>query len=486
MIKQNTHIMQKHLLLFYFIFIQLSLFAQLDPNNNLDNYVEIYLNNTSAPSLSAGISQDGIIKWSKYAGYADLENSVFASNLTKYRIASISKSITAVAVMQLFETGKIKLDEKITAYLTDIPKLKWVPTVRQLLNHTSGFRAYINDEFDNKKYFPTLNSVLNEYLRDSMVYEPGTRYLYSSLAYNLLGAIVEKVTSKNFVYYVKEKILIPAKMFNTVPDEQKTIILNRAKGYVKDVYRTNQNCSLADLSIKICGGGYLSTLEDLLNFGNAIISGKLIKQNTLDEMLKPVKLKDGSTRSYGLGFSLEKDQKGRFYFGHVGSGTGFISNLVIYPVEKLVAVHLINMKDNYQGNPAVDLSTIYLDNEQIIFKKPYSNYLIELYGRKNIDEIITDIKHSYNSSSNIEYSQKELQLFGSNLEKLKHYLNAEKYYKYLLTKYPKDSCILLSLSNVYYNLNKKKLAKNNISAALKIDPQNPQIKELSNKIDKMK
>ena len=129
-----------HLALLFFLIYNFS--PAQDLKQELDKYIADYKRLKNVPSISAGVLSNGKIFWLGAAGYSDLENSITANPKTVYRIASISKPITAVALMQLVEKGKIKLDEDALKYIPYFPRKKWKFTVRQLLNHTSGIRNY--------------------------------------------------------------------------------------------------------------------------------------------------------------------------------------------------------------------------------------------------------------------------------------------------------------------------------------------------------
>ncbi|MGE5436196.1 MAG: serine hydrolase domain-containing protein, partial [Syntrophothermus sp.] len=332
------------LLLFALLIFTSNLYSQ-ELSQKFSAYLTEYYAVNEVPSVTAGIAVNNKILWMDSRGYADIEHQTKSSTSTIYRIASISKSITAVAVMQLVEKGLINLDDDALLYIPYFTHKKYKFTIRQLLSHTSGIRGYRDGEFDSKDFYPTIKDAVLKLNNDPLEYEPGTKYLYSSLAYNLLAAIIENVTRQSFVDYVTYNIFVPAGMNSTFADAQKSLIFNRARGYEKNIKREFENAALADLSIKIPGGGFISTVEDLLRFGMALMHGTLIKKSTLDKILEPTILKNGEIKKYGLGFAIEKDEEGKTFFCHYGGGTGFVSQFLFYPNENIAAVHLINVKN---------------------------------------------------------------------------------------------------------------------------------------------
>ena len=345
-------------------------------NQNLSKYLNTYLEAKKIPSVSAAAAVNNKLIWTDACGYTDIENSVKATPKSIYRIASISKPITAVAVMQLVEKGLIKLDDPITKYVPYFPKKKWDVTVREILTHTSGIRTYREGEFDNKNHYPMLKDAIMVYAMDTLETRPGTKYNYNSIAYNLLAAAIEDVTKLSFEAYLKKHIFEPAGMHNTDLEFQSEIVPNRAHGYVKN-NDTITNAPLADLSFKYAGGGIISTAEDLVRFGLALLNNKLISKASLDTMIRPTVLPSGQRIDYGFGFGVGVDSSRGKYFTHAGGGTGFASNIVIYPASQSVFVHLVNVRDANLENPSLDIASIVLGNGSAAYDK-----LIQKYAHK--------------------------------------------------------------------------------------------------------
>ncbi len=452
-------------------------------NRLFDEYLNSYYLNKQIPSISAGVLKDGEIIWSSTKGLSDLENNIPATNKTLYRIASISKSITAVGIMQLVEAGRINLDDNVRKYIPYLPPKLKPFTVRQLLNHTSGIRSYQENEFDSKKYFSSTRDVIIYLMKDSLEYTPGERYLYSTLGYNLLAAIIENVSGMSYADYLKKKIFEPAGMASTIPDYQKNLIFNRARGYERNLFRQLQNAPLADLSIKYAGGGLLSTTDDLLRFASNLLNGRLLKHETLDSMLIPARLNNGKYINYGLGFSFATDETGRKSFSHSGAGTGFTGHLIIYPDENIAAVYLVNIRDRNLENPAKALLAITRLKEKYPVKKSLADYLMSEYTKTSIDSVL-NIYYVISSDSLNPYSsaRDELYLFGNDLLALNQSVDAIKYFKFLSSQFPDDPAIFVGLGNAYFADGNKGLALRNFRLALRFDPKNTFAKNMINKI----
>src|SRR6266576_695609 len=204
------------------------------------------------PGLSIAIVSDNQLRWQSGYGMADLENSVPAKAATVYRIASVTKPITAVAVMQLVERGKLDLDAPIQKYVPTFPTKPWPITTRQLLGHLSGIRNYKGNENDSTRFYSSLTEALSIFKDDPLDFEPSTTFSYTTYGYTLLGTVIEGASGMSYIDYMRENVFKPAKMSHTQADNVYDIILNRARGYHPKVYGkfdgNLRNAALADTS----------------------------------------------------------------------------------------------------------------------------------------------------------------------------------------------------------------------------------------------
>lgn len=472
-------------LILFFVYNSI-IYSQTRPNKIFDEYLAKYLEIKNVPSISAGLLESGEIIWNSSIGNSDIENNVPTSTSSLYRIASISKPITAVAVLQLWERGLLNLDTDVRTYLPNFPDKKYKFTIRQLLNHTAGIRNYREGEFDSKKFYPTTDDALKLLTYDSLVFEPGTKYAYTSLGYNLLAAIIEKVSKSSFEEYLKENIFLPAGMQSTKVDKQIEIILNRTRGYEKNAFRRIVNAPLADLSIKIAGGGLLSNTKDLLLFSKALMENKLLKQSTLDMMVKRTKLKSGKEINYGLGFSLDFVNDSLRYILHNGAGTGFSSMLLIDPSKKIATVHLINIRDRNLGEPARDILNIYTTGVLQTPTKTLSDELMKTYLSFGIDSTIIRLNYIYTNEQPVfTLNADEAIFFSDDLIELKKIADAITYLKDVVKLYPKSFKVIVATADTYLKDNNSGLALRYYRLAAQIDNTNLRvnnlIKKLSNK-----
>lgn len=450
----------------------------------LDQYITEYQVNKNVASISAGILHKGKIVWLNAKGYADLSHHVPAAPQTIYRIASISKVITAVAVMQLWEKGKINLDADALKYIPYFPKKKYRFTVRQVLQHTAGLRNYKPGEFNSTTFYPTTKDAVGVISNDPLIYKPGTKYLYTTLGYNLLAAIIEDISGMKFIDYLNKNIFEPTRMNSTYAEYQREIIPNKAYGYAKNKYHQIQNAPMADLSIKFAGGGLVSTSEDILKFANALLNGKLIKHSTLDTMLIQTHLSNGQVIESGLGFEIKKDSYDNKYFGHYGFGTGFVSLLAIYPKDSTAVVDLINTDDRNLGSPALDLASIYFEKGNPIPLKPLSDEMMNVMLQKNLDSAISECKLIRNDSSKwVDTSPEEFNRFGYDLLSIKRNYDAIRWFDFFSSEYPNDISAYLGLGDSYYHDGNKGKAIQSYYRALTKNPKNNYAQKMIEKME---
>ncbi|HEX9983485.1 MAG TPA: serine hydrolase domain-containing protein [Thermoanaerobaculia bacterium] len=283
----------------------------------LEQFVEEHMRETKMPALSIAIVKDGF-RWSKGFGYADLENQVPATAQSSYRMASVTKPMTAVAVMKLVEQGKIDLDAEVQTYVPFFPRKQYPVTIRQLLAHLGGISHYKNYEAEGRIREPKTTRESVAIFQDwDLVVEPGTQYRYSSYGYNLLGAVIEGASGRSYGDYMRDEVWGPLGMTDTRMDDPRAVIPNRVHGYVLEK-GTLRNSEYVDISSRFAGGGTRSTVVDMLKFVEGVDAGKAVTRMTVDTMWTPQQTRDGKTISYGLGFGVVP-QNGRFFVAHSGS-----------------------------------------------------------------------------------------------------------------------------------------------------------------------
>jgi len=296
-----------------------------------------------APGLSAAIVADHHLVWSRGLGLADLEQRAPATPATVYRIASISKTITAVAVMQLAEQAKLDLDAPIQRYCPAFPEKPWPITARQLLAHVGGIRGYLStEELYNTHHYTNLVEPLALFKDDPLQFEPGTQFSYTTYGYTILGCAIEGASKLTYVDYVRNHLFQAAGMSHTRPDDVYAIIANRAQSYRKASDGEIQNAPLADTSYKIPGGGWCSTAEDLAKFAVAVQTDGLVAKDTVEQMFTRQRTRDGHDIPFGLGWAIG-ERNGHREVWHTGGLQGVSTILYMRPEKGFAAVLLLNV-----------------------------------------------------------------------------------------------------------------------------------------------
>ncbi|MFQ6108840.1 MAG: serine hydrolase, partial [Candidatus Aminicenantales bacterium] len=294
------------------------------------------------PGVSVGFMKDAFI-WTKGFGYADLENMVPAKPESSYRLASITKTITAIAVLQLVEAGKIDLDAEVQIYVPYFPRKKWPVTVRLLLGHLGGISHYRNDEVEGHiKVHKNTKEALAIFQDFDLIAQPGTKYHYSTYGYNLLGAVVEGASGMPYGEYIKKNIFEPLGMENSRMDDPVDLIPHRVRGY-RLINGEIKNSEYVDISSRFAGGGTRSTVVDLLKYAKGIIEGKLLKKETWNQMFSSMAIQQGLLTGYGMGWGL-RPLRGHFMVSHGGSQPETRTYLLILPTEKFAIAFASNLE----------------------------------------------------------------------------------------------------------------------------------------------
>lgn len=297
-----------------------------------------FLRQQGIPGMSISVSQKGELIWSEGFGYANRKPKIKVDpSKTLFRIASIAKSITALTLAKLVDDNHIDLNESIYKYLPDYPKNTYDFTVKELGGHLAGIRHYQGNEFAlNKKM--SITEGLDLFKNDSLLFEPSTQFSYNTFGYVLLSEIMQKASKTDFNTLVNNAIFIPLGMTNTMLDDSEINFENKTNFYIKKRVLSTPVAN----EYKVAGGGFLSTSEDLIKFGEEIISPKIVSKESLSKMTTSQELKTGEITGYGIGFSVECTKNNTHKYYHTGGGVGASTILLMYPKESIVISVLTN------------------------------------------------------------------------------------------------------------------------------------------------
>jgi len=288
------------------------------------------------------VADRGNIVYHKAKGYKSFETREPLETSDIFELASLSKQFTAMTIMQMKDAGKLSFDDPIEKYIPGLPYSGI--TIGHLLTHTSGLPDYqevMDQHWDKTKIAGNAENIayLIQY-HPPVLFEPGTRYLYSNTGYMLLASITEKVSGQDFIEYCKSRLFIPSAMNQTAirTNAEKKQLPNLASGhiYVKEKQRYVAADSFPQFNYAIWLGNrkgpgrVSSTAADLLKWDRMLYSGKMVKSETLKEAFSPARLKNDTLSNYGFGWKIkEKTGKGKMVW-HDGDNPGYATYFVRY------------------------------------------------------------------------------------------------------------------------------------------------------------
>jgi D-alanyl-D-alanine carboxypeptidase len=297
------------------------------------------------------VAKEGKPVFRKAYGPANAEWDIPNTPDTKFRIGSITKQFTAMAILQLVEAGKLKLDDPVKKYYEQAPPAWDKITVHHLLTHTSGIPSYtaIPNFFRDKSRDPLEPAEIVKMTQDKpLEFEPGEKWIYNNTGYVLLGYIIEKASGEEYADYARKHIFEPLGMKDTGYDVQKVILKKRASGYSPE----GTNAAYLDMTLPYSAGSLYSTVDDMLIWDQALHEGKLVSKESYDRMFTPVK------NNYAYGWNVVTFS-GRTEQAHGGGINGFNTYFVRYPAERLAVAVFANMNGPYADQIAKGLSRMF-------------------------------------------------------------------------------------------------------------------------------
>ncbi|HEY6060571.1 MAG TPA: serine hydrolase [Gemmatimonadales bacterium] len=297
------------------------------------------------PGIQVAVAVDGHLVWSEGFGYADVETHRPITAATMFRIGSVSKPLTADVLALLVQAGKLDLDASIQRYVPSFPAKRWPITPRALAGHLAGIRGYIDDYQENHadRHYPTVTSGLAIFANDSLLFEPGTRFSYSTYGYSLLSAVLEGAAGQDFPSVMGAQVFRPLGLSHTALDRTDSVIPERAQAYEPDTGGRFHIAPPIDNSYKWAGGGVLSTAEDLVKFGAAHLSPGRLSQRSIDLLFTSMHTATGAETGYGVGWYVGRDGWGHRVAYHAGSAIGGSADLVLDRDRRVVFAMCLNL-----------------------------------------------------------------------------------------------------------------------------------------------
>ncbi|QIB64851.1 serine hydrolase domain-containing protein [Kineobactrum salinum] len=307
------------------------------------------------PAYTVLVDVGGKAVYTNNIGFADVEHRIPASTDTVYQIGSISKSYTALAVLQLVESGDLQLDKSVADYLPDYNGPGRDASLRQLLTHTSGIPSYtaLPDAEQLLTWVPNQREdILRLFADKPLDFEPGSHYLYSNSGYYLLGLILEEVTGQDYYALLQERVLDPLQLERTYSGRYGDIVNNRARGYLV-TEEGFENAPPTPHLTPFAAGSIQTTAEDLVRYRRAVFTSPAVSKKLRELVTTTFAFADGTPQIYSLGALTRADHLGYTVWSHSGGISGFISHHAYYPELDMTVVVLTNT-----GNPPVAPSTL--------------------------------------------------------------------------------------------------------------------------------
>ncbi|HVG44040.1 MAG TPA: serine hydrolase domain-containing protein [Longimicrobium sp.] len=299
------------------------------------------------PGVQVAVMRGGRLVWSEGFGLAELARRLPVTRETRFRIGSVTKPITAVALARLAQDGRLDLDAPIQRYVPAFPDHGAPVTLRQLAGHLAGVRHYTDAEDTSTRRFASVGEALTVFAADSLLHPPGARFSYSSYGYVLLSAAIERAAGEPFTAAMRRLVIRPLGLTHTTFDFADSVVPGRAGLYHRAWDGTSwvgavTEAPFVELSNRWAAGGLLSTAEDLVRFGDALLRRRLLDERSLRALWTPQRTAADSATGYGLGFFVAPDARQRARVYHGGNATGATAKFVIYPDDRVVVAILWN------------------------------------------------------------------------------------------------------------------------------------------------
>lgn len=349
-----------HFLLALVALVSISASAQ-DVTVEADRMVSQFVKDSGAPGLSVSVGMQGRLIWSRGYGYADIEQQVAVDPAaTKFRVGSVAKPMTALALVKLVTQERIDIDADVRRYVPAFPQKENSFTVRQLAGHLACIRHYAGDEAYSRKHYSSVIESLDIFKDSPLICAPGAEWKYSSYGYNLLSAVIEQAAEKPFLDTMAESVFVPLGMTATVPDQLKELVPNRGRYYFRHEGKI-YNESEVDNSYKWASGGFLSTTDDLTRFGLAHMNNQLVSPEMRNLLWNEQKTIDGKGAGYGIGWRIVLDEKGHKWIGHGGGSIGGTTQLWLFAENGLVIAMASNQTELDYGDLLPRLRTLFAE-----------------------------------------------------------------------------------------------------------------------------
>jgi CubicO group peptidase (beta-lactamase class C family) len=321
------------------------------------------------PGLSVGVGVAGDIVWAEGFGWANIENRVPVTPGMRFRIGHVSKALTSAGVGLLLEKGRLHLDDEIQVYVPAFPRKQWPVTLRQLMGHVAGVRHYRDTEWGDKPSVrcERASEGLLSFANDPLLFEPATRYRYSTYGWVLVSAAVEATANEPFFAFMRSQVFKPLGMSDTTADSATEPIPDRVTSYYRNIGR--ERTTNVDYSCFAGAGAFLSTPSDLVRFWFALTGGKFLQPATVSRLQARQQLSSGEDTDYGLGWMLDTVELAGQQVRLVGHASrtieGASTSFLAFPERGIVVAVAANISFADPRSIALGIAEVFAEQEQI-------------------------------------------------------------------------------------------------------------------------
>src|SRR5580700_9781506 len=310
--------------------------------SKIDAAANQILSSTKVPSASIAIVKDGHIAYLQAYGQARLSPPMEAAPQMQYSIGSISKQFTAAAVLFLAQEGKLNLNDPVSKYLPELTRAHEV-TIRMLPSHTSGYQDFWPEDYVMTSMMKptTPQRILDVWGRKPLDFEPGTQWQYSNTNYVVAGRIAEIAGGKPLIEQLQERIFKPLKMTGVFNSDASRLPPNDPTGYYQHALGPLRPSPKEGQGWMFAAGELAMPASDLALWNISMMDRTLLAPASYDAMFTEVKLKDGKGSGYGLGVQVGT-RNGHRYIEHSGEVSGFVSENIVFPDDKVAVTVLTN------------------------------------------------------------------------------------------------------------------------------------------------
>jgi CubicO group peptidase (beta-lactamase class C family) len=432
---------------------------------------------------SALVSENGEVIFKKGYGMANMEWAIPNTPDTKFRLGSITKQFTAMLILQLVGEGKLKLDGKVTDYLPDYPIVNGDRiTIHHLLTHSSGIPSYTDSpslmrEVGRDPFTPT--AFLKFFADSTLLFEPGSRFVYNNSGYFLLGVIIEKITGMPYAQVLKERIFNPLGMHDSGYDLPQPLLPKRAAGYEKRG-SGYVNAEYLDMTIPYAAGSLYSTVEDLYRWDQALYTDKLLSKELKELCFKPyIQLPGGAgpAGGYAYGWFIGRRAVGEStdsvsVIEHGGGINGFNTIITRVPSQKHLIVLLNNTGGTRLGEMARGILGILYNKPVAPPRQSIADALREIIASQGMEKALAEYAGMKDDKKTYYLSENEMNNLGYEFLRSGEVDVAIEVFKLNVEAFPQSFNVYDSLGEAYMEKGNNELAIKNYEKSVALNPRN--------------